>query len=100
LAHRLAAWAGLEPKARQWKLVLLDRAGDLAVSGDPLELLDRSLSFDPNGIIWSKRIDQARDPIAELKGEVRRGRPHELPDVFHGHDMVRGKAVGPFATAH
>jgi hypothetical protein len=63
--------------------VLVALAADLAREGEPLEPGDLLLAETAGRIVRLQADDQARDPVADLEGEVRRRGAHELAHVVH-----------------
>src|SRR5215212_2979256 len=51
-----------------------------------------ALALDPCGVVGGQLLDQARDPVADLKREVGRGGAGERTDVLD-RDRAAGEAV-------
>src|SRR5512132_1440596 len=55
-----------------------------AVLGEVLEPRNLQFALAPHRVVLRKPLDQPLDPVADLKGEVRRGGPRPLPAVLDG----------------
>src|SRR5215207_1585250 len=73
---------------------------DLAGERDPLEPRDLALALNPRGVLRRERGDQLADAVAQLEGEVRGGRAHELADVVDGDAVLGAEALRLLGFGH
>src|SRR5688500_15997968 len=71
-----------------------------AVVGELVEDRELARALGAGRIAGGERLDQAADPVADLKGEVGGGGPGEGADVLGGHLAPGGEAVGSLRLAH
>jgi hypothetical protein len=89
----------LEAEAGERQLVVLYVAGVLALAGHALEALDRPFTLDASRVVRRQVGDQAPDPIANLKREVRTRGSNQLTDVLDRDPVPAREAIGSLAAA-
>src|SRR5215218_3837497 len=77
-----------------------DPAWLTGVQSQLVEPLDVALAFYADGIVGRQSLDQAADPVPDLKREVWGRGPGEGADVLDCDPMARSHAIGSLDFAH